>query len=103
MTATLSVRLTPADRDLIVSAVRQAKDSARLDGDRTLTDWLDILELRLELAEFAPDRTTTPQPCRNGCRRIPSGVPRHADEFGAYVICPTCENSQDDESTPTEN
>jgi hypothetical protein len=52
MTTALSVRLTPADRDLVVSAVRQAKDSARLDGDRTLTDWLDILELRLELAEL---------------------------------------------------
>lgn len=54
--------------------------------------------------------TTAPQPCRNAsvgneeCEGIiPSGAPIYVDELGPYVICRTCESSQDDESTNTED
>ena len=47
----------------------------------------------------APARTAATQPCRNECGAdIPTGSLVHVDDLGAYVNCPACGSSQDDET-----
>ena len=57
-THTLTIQLTPEDRDMIVSAIREAKDRARMERNTARRKWLELVELRLELAEFGDDPDT---------------------------------------------
>jgi hypothetical protein len=57
-TTPLTIQLTPEDRDMIVSAIREAKDRARLERNTARRKWLELVELRLELAEFGEDPDT---------------------------------------------
>ena len=66
-TDTLTIQLSPEDRTMIISAIREAKDRARMERNTPRRKWLELIELRLELAEFGDD----PEPFTDGPHFIP--------------------------------
>ena len=51
-----------------------------------------------------PNRITRrPLSCRQCADAIPSGVPMYADDMGPYMVCPSCDGSQDITPATEEN